>query len=262
MGLTRFAIDIAAKNEKIESFDSYLFIGPHPDDIEIGAGATISKLIKLGKKVTFLICTDGRYGKENIGRPISCEELIEIRHQECLDSAKYLGVEDIRFLNLSDGNQYSYRELLEGIAKAINDVKPDIVFAPDPDVPSECHADHLNVGKAAKELANFANYGEIFEKYLPQGETLNEGINVKAIALFMTAKPNKFVRTYGHFHRQIEALYLHSSQYPKGHPATKSVVLYLKLRATEFGLLRFSIPSEGFRMMNRTRMHCLPEAYK
>lgn len=262
MGLTRFAINIAVKNEKIESFDSYLFIGPHPDDIEIGAGATVSKLIKLGKKVTFLICTDGRYGKENLKEDVSCEQLIEIRRNECIESAKYLGVEDVRFLNLSDGNQYEYRQLLEGIAKTINDVNPNIVFAPDPDVPSECHADHLNVGRAAKELANFADYKEIFEKYLPAGVTPNDGINVKAIALYMTARPNKYVRTYGHFKRQLNALGIHSSQYPKDHPATNALFLYLKLRATEFGFRTFSIPSEGFRMMNRTRMHCLPEAYK
>ena len=31
------------------------------DDIEIGAGATAAKLAAMGKKVTFLICTDGRY---------------------------------------------------------------------------------------------------------------------------------------------------------------------------------------------------------
>ena len=44
----------------IESFDHFLFLGPHPDDIEIGAGATIAKLAGKGKKITFLICTDGR----------------------------------------------------------------------------------------------------------------------------------------------------------------------------------------------------------
>ena len=47
MGLTRTIVNLAIKNQKIESFNTYLFIGPHPDDIEIGAGATVSKLIKL-----------------------------------------------------------------------------------------------------------------------------------------------------------------------------------------------------------------------
>ena len=34
MGLTKLALKIAAPAPKIESFSRYLFIGPHPDDIE------------------------------------------------------------------------------------------------------------------------------------------------------------------------------------------------------------------------------------
>ena len=70
------------KNQKIESFNTYLFIGPHPDDIEIGAGATVSKLIKLKKKVVFLICTDGRFGRENLKEDLSEEQLIERRNNK------------------------------------------------------------------------------------------------------------------------------------------------------------------------------------
>ena len=125
MSFTKFIIDIAVKNPKIESYNNYLFIGPHPDDIEIGAGATVSKLKKLNKKVTFLICLDGRFGKENLKEDISCEQLIEIRKNECLESAKLLGVDNCLFLSLCDGGQYSDREVLEGIAKTINDIKLD-----------------------------------------------------------------------------------------------------------------------------------------
>ena len=97
---------------------------------------------------------------------------------------------------------------------------------------------------------------------MPNGEKVNDGINIDAIALYFTNKPNKYVRTYGHFHKQIEALYCHKSQYPKDCNATKSLITYLKVRAIDFGFRTFSIPSEGFRMMNKTRMHCLPEASK
>lgn len=262
MSLTKFVVDLVVKNPKIESFSNYLFIGPHPDDIEIGAGATVSKLKKLKKRVTFLICLDGRFGKENLKEDISCAELSEIRKSECLKSVEKLGVDRCLFLDLCDGGLYSDRELLEGIANAINAVKPDIIFAPDPDIASECHVDHIRVGKAAKELANFANYKEIFETYLPSGTKVSDGICIDAIALYFTNKPNKYVRTYGHFKKQIEALYCHASQYPKGSAAAKALISYLKVRAIDFGLRKFSIPCEGFRMMNKTRMHCLPEASK
>ena len=65
MSLTRLALHCAAPVPHPERFTRYLFVGPHPDDIEIGAGATVSRLTAQGKRVTFLICTDGRYGTEN-----------------------------------------------------------------------------------------------------------------------------------------------------------------------------------------------------
>ena len=70
MSITRLILKAAAPLPRIESYDRYLFIGPHPDDIEIGAGATAAKLAAAGKKVTFLICMDGRYGLEARRRSI------------------------------------------------------------------------------------------------------------------------------------------------------------------------------------------------
>ena len=40
---------------KIDQFERYLFVGPHPDDIEVACGATVAKLVSLGKKVTFIV---------------------------------------------------------------------------------------------------------------------------------------------------------------------------------------------------------------
>ncbi len=78
----------------------------------------------------------------------------------------------------------------------------------------------------------------------------------------MTNKPNKFVRTKGHLKRQFEAICCHKTQYEKDAPATKTICLYLKLRAIEFGFRKCSITAEGFRMITRMKMHCLPEASK
>ena len=63
MGLTKLVLKFAVPVPKVESFERYLFIGPHPDDIEIGAGATAAKLAAMGKEVCFLVCLDGRFGE-------------------------------------------------------------------------------------------------------------------------------------------------------------------------------------------------------
>ena len=65
MSLTKLVLHFAAPVPKIESFERYLFIGPHPDDIEIGAGAPAAKLAAMGKTICFLVCTDGRFGEGN-----------------------------------------------------------------------------------------------------------------------------------------------------------------------------------------------------
>ncbi len=256
MSLTRLVLRFAAPVPQAESFERYLFIGPHPDDIEVGAGATAAKLAAAGKEVSFLVCTDGRFGLENAPAGTSPEELAGLRKAECLDAAELLGVKDVRFLGLSDGGFYDTEDLFCGIARAIGEVQPQIVFAPDPDVTSECHADHRNVGEAARRAAFFAPFPEIMAKYGAKPT------DVQAIAFYMTAKPNRFVKTKGFRERQLAALLCHRTQFPKESESFKSVSTYLKLRAADFGLRSFSGQAEGFRVLGKTHMHCLPEAGK
>lgn len=255
MSLTKAVLRFAAPLPHIEEYDRYLFIGPHPDDIEIGAGATAAKLISQNKKVCFLICIDGRFGDGNAPMGTGREQLVEMRRNEALASAAMLGVRDVRFLNLCDGAGYTRNELLRGIAAVVGDFKPDIIFAPDPCVTSECHADHINVGECARQIACFAPYSGIMESYGA------ESAAVKALAYYMTAKPNRFVKTSGHLDTQLKAVFTcHKSQFPDGSRDAKSIALYLKLRSVDFGLRSMKGCAEGFRVLGVTHMHCLPEA--
>lgn len=253
MSITRIALKFAAPLPRLESFERYLFVGPHPDDIEIGAGATVSRLTSLGKQVTFLICTDGRYGDENTN--LRGQALADCRREEAIRSAALLGVKDVRFLNLSDGGFYTREELVAGIARVIGQVQPQVLFAPDPCVDSECHTDHLNVGQAVRNLACFAPNPGIMALFGAQPAP------VKMLAYYMTAKPNQFVSTCGHVQKQLEAIFsCHLSQFPAGNAAAASIRLYLKLRAMDFGLHSLKGQAEGFRVLGPTQMHCLPEA--
>ena len=256
MGITKLALRIAAPFPKVQSFNKYLFVGPHPDDIEIGAGATVAALAAQGKSICFLICTDGRYGTVNLKETMSEEKLIETRRDEALRSAAALGVKDVRFLELSDGGFYDTDELLQGIAGVISDFQPDVIFAPDPAPASECHIDHLNVGKAVRTLAIFSVIPGIMKKLGAAAPC-----TLKAVAFYMTAKPNVYMKTTGFLKKQLAVIFEnHLSQYPEGCPDRKSIALYLKLRARDFGMRSFHITAEGFRMLGTTHMHCLPEA--
>ena len=126
MSILKRIIRLAAPFPKIGQFERFLFIGPHPDDIEIGAGATAAKLAAQRKKICFLICTDGRFGTSN-SSGIGPEEMAEFRKREAIESANMLGIEDVRFLGLSDGGFYEMAELVKGIAAVVGDFKPDVV---------------------------------------------------------------------------------------------------------------------------------------
>ena len=257
MGITKFALKFAAPVPKPDQYSRYLSVGPHPDDIEIGAGASAAALAARGKDICFLICTDGRYGDANAPCGISREDLIALRKEESLKSAAALGVTDVRFLMLSDGGFYSEEELLRGIAAVISDFRPDIIFAPDPFVSSECHVDHLNTGRAVQRLAVSAGNPGIMEKLGASA------VPVQAAAFYMTAKPNAYINTSGYLKTQIDAVFRnHLSQYPEGSEEASSIQLYLKLRAADFGIRILKKSAEGFRVLGGIHMHCLPEAGK
>jgi LmbE family N-acetylglucosaminyl deacetylase len=254
MSLTSFILKRVVPIPKVDSFNRYLFIGPHPDDIEIGAGATVAALCKMGKQVTFLICTDGRYGLDYAPPGTTPEELIGIRKAESLAAASVLGVRDVRFLGLSDGAAYRKEDLLDVMARAVGEIQPEIIFAPDPFVASECHADHLNVGECARTLAFFAPFREIMALHGA------ESADVQALGYYMTARANRFIGTGRYFARQLDAIRCHASQFPADSEALKSLTLYLRLRSLDFGIRSLKGRAEGFRVLGKTQMHCLPEA--
>lgn len=255
MSLTKTVLKFAAPLPRIEEFERYLFIGPHPDDIEIGAGATAAKLASQGKKICFLICTDGRFGDGNAPAGITGEKLVMMRRYEAVRSAEVLGIKDVRFLDLHDGGRYTKEELIRGIASVTGEFKPDIIFAPDPFVASECHADHLSVGECARQIACFAPYPGIMDAYGAGSAA------VKALAFYMTAKPNRFIATKGYVGKQLSSVFdIHKSQFPDNSEDAKAISMYLKLRAVDNGIRSLKGCAEGFRVLGTTHMHCLPEA--
>ena len=280
MSLTSVILKFAAPIPRLESFQRYLFVGPHPDDIEIGAGATAEKLIRAGKQVFFLVCLDGRYG-DALSGGVKGDGLMRLRREESVRAAGMLGAAEIRFLGkrdggvlalppeemeqaeaLCDGGFYPTEDLVRGIADAVTRLQPEVILGPDPLSRSECHPDHLRVGNAVRQVACFAPYPGIMSRYLAaEPESGEAGARVQAAAFYMIARPNQVVRTSGALlNRQLEAIAAHRSQFPPESEELKSVSTYLKLRSFNFGLHRAGLHGEGFRVYGQTQMHCLPEA--
>lgn len=235
---------------KIEQFNSYLFVGPHPDDIEVACGGTVAKLTAMGKHVTFLIATDGCVG--SLDPTLTESEIVQIRQKEALESAAMLGVTDVRFLPYHDGGGASQKMLVDIVA-AILDVRPQIVFCPDHTVPSECHPDHLAVGKAVTEAVFFASWEKLTARLGLIGCVPE--IN---LAYYFTHRPNCYVGVRKTHKLHLQALECHKSQFSTQTLATfKS---YFALREIRFGLRCGKGRAEGYRVLNPTYQHCFPEA--
>jgi LmbE family N-acetylglucosaminyl deacetylase len=213
----------------LTSCASVLCIQPHPDDNEVGAGATIAKLARAGCDITYLTVTDGGMG--TMDPAVSRDSLTCTRRAETKAAAQYLGVNHLLFLDYPDGGPYDEQELCQRIVSAIREVRPEFVMAPDPFLPYEAHPDHRKTGMAAAEACLFCQ----FPHYYNYGEDVpaQNTWKVKGIAFYNTAYPNTYIGVDETLEQKIQALGMHKSQFPESELAFMRQ--YLTLKAAENG---------------------------
>lgn len=242
---------------ELEKHDSYLFVGPHPDDLEIGAGATIDKLVKAGKRVKMLICTDGGAGSSDA--TTTTEAIAATRAQESEAGAAALGVKEWKNLGFPDGGLYSEDDLAREIAREIYEFAPDVIFCPDPLLPTETHPDHLKCGRATQTALIISSYFFVAQRrgLAVEPEKLKSG---RVIAYYYTHRANAFVQlTEENLDARVVALEKHVSQFK---PLERDgVLVYLGLRARAFGAKCGAKYAEGFFAVPPIAQHCvdLPE---
>lgn len=240
---------------KIIDQASFAFVGAHPDDIEVGCGATVSKLAKMGKRICFIIATDGRYGSNDIN--MDKEKIIETRKKEAIASAKILGVDDVRFLGFSDCGDYTVEEMSKKISVELANFKPDIIFTADNHLKSEVHPDHIKSGRAT-EIAMIRCAFPLMMRDLG----INEVARPKGIAYYYTDKPNTYINISKTYNDKITALKEHKSQFlidEKAAQDFKMMQLYFKFSAMKLGLKRFYKYAESYRVLGVVHTHCAPE---
>jgi LmbE family N-acetylglucosaminyl deacetylase len=111
-----------------------LAVGAHPDDVELGCAGTLALHKLKGDRVYLLVLTRG----EATGSP-------EVREDECKRSAEILGVDGLFFGELADTRVHDGRETIDSIEKVVEEVRPDIIYAP---TCKDTHQDHRNAGFA------------------------------------------------------------------------------------------------------------------
>jgi LmbE family N-acetylglucosaminyl deacetylase len=124
-----------------------LAFAPHPHDFDLTMGGTAVRIIREGRDVVLVVCTNGDKGLSDPN--YKAEELAGMREQEQLESAKILGVKEVIFLRHPDlGLEYTL-ELRNEILKLILTYRPEIVATRDPYQQRYIsNPDHRAIGRA------------------------------------------------------------------------------------------------------------------
>ncbi|MDO8601197.1 MAG: PIG-L deacetylase family protein [bacterium] len=197
----------------IKKSNKILAIAAHPDDLDFACAGTTAKLTRQGSEVVYLIISDGSKGSQNV--KVAPSKLAKIRKEEQKKAAKAVGVSEVIFLGVKDGEVENTKPLRKEIVKVIRKTKPDVVFSFDPansnfDNPYRSHRDHRLAGEAVFDAIYPAAGNEsFFPELLKQGYRPHQ---IKEIWFSVSPKPNKIIDITKTIGDKIKALSCHKSQ--------------------------------------------------
>ena len=122
-----------------------LVIMPHPDDAEFGCAGTVARWVKEGRRVVYVVLTNGDKGTSD--RLLTPQQLASIREEEQREAAQVLGVREVVFLGYPDQGLEDTFELRRDIVIQIRLFRPDVVVTLDPYRRYVWHRDHRIAGQ-------------------------------------------------------------------------------------------------------------------
>ena len=135
-----------------------LAIGAHPDDVELGCGATLAKEISNGKKVGILDLTRGELGTRGTA---------ETRDKESEDAAKILGVALRTNMDFADGFFVNNKKHQLELIKMIRKYRPEIVIC---NAVEDRHIDHAKGSKLVSDSCFLSGLLKIDTKHEDKDE--------------------------------------------------------------------------------------------
>jgi bacillithiol biosynthesis deacetylase BshB1 len=218
-----------------------LAIGAHPDDVELGCGATLAKEISKGKKVGILDLTRGELGTRGSA---------EIRDNESSRAATILGAVLRENLAFRDGF-FTNDELHQlEVIKMIRKFKPEIVLC---NAIKDRHIDH---GKGSNLVSDACFLSGLIKiKTTFDGKT-QEAWRPKQVYHYIqweNLKPDFIVDVTGFIDSKIEAVSAYGSQFydpnskePSSPISSKNFLESVSYRAKDLGRLIGKEYGEGF----------------
>lgn len=218
-----------------------LAIGAHPDDVELGCGGTIAKLISEGKKVAIIDLTEGELGTRGTN---------ETRAIEAKNAADILGISARENLKMKDGFLVNSEEYQLRIIKAIRTYQPEIVFC---NAVDDRHPDHAKAAKLASDACFLSGLikieteesGKKQEKWRPK--------QVFHYIQWKNLEPDFVIDISGFLDKKIESCLAYKTQFydptstePTTPISSKSFLDSITYRAQDLGRLAGVEHAEGF----------------
>ncbi len=218
-----------------------LAFGAHPDDVELGSGATIAKEISLGKKVGIIDLTRGELGTRGTAK---------IRDKEATKAAEILGVTVRENLAFADGFFVNDKKHQLEIIKMIRKYQPDIVLC---NAIDDRHIDHPKGSKLVSNACFLSGLEKVKTEIEGKQQEKWRPKQVYHYIQWKHIEPDFVVDVTGFMDVKMKAVMAYSSQFydPKSNepetPITsKNFTDSVLYRAKDLGRLIGVEAAEGF----------------
>ncbi|RIV30598.1 bacillithiol biosynthesis deacetylase BshB1 [Flagellimonas lutimaris] len=220
-----------------------LVFGAHPDDAELGAGATIAKEVSKGKKVGIVDLTRGELGTRGSA---------EIRDKEAAKAAEILGVAVRENMEFADGFFVNDKEHQLELIKIIRKYKPEIVLC---NAIDDRHIDHARGSKLVSDACFLSGLIKIDTK-MDGDDAWQDAWRPKLVYHYIQWKslePDFIVDVTGFIEKKTEAIMAYSSQFydpnsdePETPISSKNFTDSVNYRARDLGRIIGVEHAEGF----------------
>jgi LmbE family N-acetylglucosaminyl deacetylase len=192
-----------------ENWERALAVVAHPDDLEYGAASAVARWTSQGKYVGYLLATRGEAGID----AMPPEEVGPLREQEEITSAGLVGVQDVEFLDYTDGVIEYGLPLRRDIARSVRKHRSDVLITLNFELTWGGTilnmADHRWLGLAVLDAARDAGNRWIFPELLDEG--LLPWGGVKKVLVAGSANPTHGVDVTDFLDRGIASLQAHQA---------------------------------------------------
>ena len=218
-----------------------LAIGAHPDDVELGCGGTLAKLILEGKKAAIVDLTQGELGTR--GTNIT-------RAQEAASASEILGISARENLKMKDGFIHNSEEYQMQIVKMIRKYQPEIVLA---NAIDDRHPDHAKAAKLVSDACFLSGLVKIETELDGENQKQWRPKQVFHYIQWKHITPDFVIDISDFMEKKIEACLAYKTQFydpdskePMTPIATKDFLESLTYRAQDLGRLSGVEFAEGF----------------